>query len=123
MKIAIASGKGGTGKTSIGASFAALAKQCVLADCDVDAADLHLTDKHLTTTIEAIIPISFTPNLKVMSMGLLMEGQDEAVIWRGPLKMKMIKQFLMDVDWGEFGSGENTQNRAQTLCRTGVQRY
>jgi MinD superfamily P-loop ATPase len=42
MKIAIASGKGGTGKTSMVASFASLAKEAVLADCDVDAADLHL---------------------------------------------------------------------------------
>jgi MinD superfamily P-loop ATPase len=42
MKIAIASGKGGTGKTSMVASLASLAKEAVLADCDVDAADLHL---------------------------------------------------------------------------------
>ncbi|MBU4484024.1 4Fe-4S binding protein [bacterium] len=42
MKIAIGSGKGGTGKTSITACFAHLAESAVLADCDVDAADLHL---------------------------------------------------------------------------------
>ena len=42
MRIAIASGKGGTGKTSVVAAFAALAGGAVLADCDVDAADLHL---------------------------------------------------------------------------------
>jgi MinD superfamily P-loop ATPase len=42
MIIAVASGKGGTGKTSITASFAVLAGSPVLADCDVDAADLHL---------------------------------------------------------------------------------
>ena len=41
-EIVIISGKGGTGKTSIVASFAALAKNAVMADCDVDAADLHL---------------------------------------------------------------------------------
>jgi MinD superfamily P-loop ATPase len=41
-EIVVISGKGGTGKTSIVASFAALAKKAVLADCDVDAADLHL---------------------------------------------------------------------------------
>jgi MinD superfamily P-loop ATPase len=41
-EIAVISGKGGTGKTSIVASFAALAKNAALADCDVDAADLHL---------------------------------------------------------------------------------
>ena len=42
MKIAIASGKGGTGKTTITASLASLWKNIVIADCDVDAADLHL---------------------------------------------------------------------------------
>jgi MinD superfamily P-loop ATPase len=41
-ELVVISGKGGTGKTSLVASFAALARQCVLADCDVDAADLHL---------------------------------------------------------------------------------
>ncbi len=41
-ELVIISGKGGTGKTSLTASFAALAKNAVLADCDVDAADLHL---------------------------------------------------------------------------------
>jgi len=41
-ELVVISGKGGTGKTSLTASFAALAKKCVLADCDVDAADLHL---------------------------------------------------------------------------------
>ena len=41
-EIVVISGKGGTGKTSIVAAFAALAKSAVLADCDVDAADLHL---------------------------------------------------------------------------------
>ena len=41
-ELVIISGKGGTGKTSITASFSALAQSAVLADCDVDAADLHL---------------------------------------------------------------------------------
>jgi MinD superfamily P-loop ATPase len=42
LRIAVASGKGGTGKTAVVASFAALSGRAVLADCDVDAADLHL---------------------------------------------------------------------------------
>ena len=45
MRIAIASGKGGTGKTTITAAFAKLAEGVVVADCDVDAADLHLVLK------------------------------------------------------------------------------
>ena len=41
-ELVVISGKGGTGKTSLTASFAVLAKRAVIADCDVDAADLHL---------------------------------------------------------------------------------
>lgn len=37
-----------------------------------------------------------------MSIGFLLRGRDEAVIWRGPLKMGVIKQFLHDVEWGEL---------------------
>ncbi|MFC1635514.1 ATP-binding protein [Planctomycetota bacterium] len=52
-EIVVISGKGGTGKTSIVASFAALAKNAVLADCDVDAADLHLvTDPTVKKTVD-----------------------------------------------------------------------
>ena len=48
-ELVVISGKGGTGKTSVVASFAALAKRPVVADCDVDAADLHLV---LTPTVQ-----------------------------------------------------------------------
>lgn len=51
VEIVIISGKGGTGKTSLTAAFAALAGRCVLADCDVDAADLHLILKHRTVEV------------------------------------------------------------------------
>ena len=42
------------------------------------------------------------PNLKVMSIALLLKNENEAVIWRGPLKMGLIKQFLKDVEWGDM---------------------
>ena len=131
-KIMVLSGKGGVGKSTVAVnlavSLAEAGHQVGLLDIDIHGPSvpqmLNLTDKHLMTTNEAIIPISFTPNLKVMSMGLLMEGKDEAVIWRGPLKMKMIKQFLMDVDWGELdymivdsppGTGDEPMSIAQLL--------
>ena len=45
-------------------------------------------------------PVSLQPNLKVMSMGFLMENAESAVIWRGPMKYSLIRQFLRDVNWG-----------------------
>jgi Mrp family chromosome partitioning ATPase len=47
-------------------------------------------------------PVYVEDNLAVMSVGLLLDNPDEAVIWRGPKKNGLIKQFLRDVDWGEL---------------------
>lgn len=131
-KIMILSGKGGVGKSTVAVnlavSLAIVGHKVGLLDIDIHGPSvpqmLDLTGKRLKTTGEAIIPINFTPNLKVMSMGLLLEGRDEAVVWRGPLKMKMIKQFLRDVDWGELdymivdsppGTGDEPLSIAQLL--------
>ncbi|KPL01496.1 MAG: hypothetical protein AMK75_04625, partial [Planctomycetes bacterium SM23_65] len=47
-------------------------------------------------------PVRANPNLIVMSLGFLLPQVDAPVIWRGPLKYNMIKQFLTDVDWGDL---------------------
>jgi len=47
-------------------------------------------------------PVYVNPNLAVMSIGFMMSNQNEAVVWRGPRKNGLIKQFLTDVDWGEL---------------------
>jgi Mrp family chromosome partitioning ATPase/predicted Fe-Mo cluster-binding NifX family protein len=47
-------------------------------------------------------PVQAQDGLKVMSIGLLLEGRDDAVIWRGPRKYSVISQFLGDVDWGDL---------------------
>jgi Mrp family chromosome partitioning ATPase len=49
-----------------------------------------------------LLPIHMTKNLSVMSIGLLVEDPNAAVIWRGPMKFGMIRQFLRDVAWGEL---------------------
>ena len=59
-ELVVISGKGGTGKTSVVASFAALAGKTVLADCDVDAADLHLVVEPTVLRQEAVIDIALT---------------------------------------------------------------
>lgn len=52
------------------------------------------------------IPVAYhrhdKPDMKIMSIGFLINEQDTAIIWRGPKKNAMIKQFLSDVDWGEL---------------------
>jgi Mrp family chromosome partitioning ATPase len=47
-------------------------------------------------------PVYVNDNLGVMSIGFMLPNQDDAVIWRGPRKNGLIKQFLSDVDWGSL---------------------
>jgi ATP-binding protein involved in chromosome partitioning len=109
-KILILSGKGGVGKSTVAASLAislALTGQRVgLLDVDIHGPSvpklLNIEGRRISVRDETIIPIEFDENLKVMSIGLLLERDDDAVIWRGPMKMGVIKQFLKDVEWGEL---------------------
>src|SRR4030042_434675 len=104
-KILVLSGKGGVGKSTVAANLAialALAgKEVGLLDADIHGPSiprlLQLEGKPLFTKGEVILPIEYMKNLKVMSIGFFLRQGDEAVIWRGPLKMGVIKQFLKDV--------------------------
>jgi len=49
-----------------------------------------------------ILPIKYSDNLKVLSIGNLLPGTDDAVIWRGPMKITAIRQFVGDAQWGEL---------------------
>jgi predicted Fe-Mo cluster-binding NifX family protein len=62
---------------------------------------LGLEGERLLTEGEDLLPVELG-DLKVMSIGFLLEGQEDAVIWRGPMKMGVIAQFLRDVDWGDL---------------------
>jgi len=58
-------------------------------------------EKEIVQTIgDTILPVEMIGNLKVMSIGFMLRQSDDAVIWRGPMKYQMIKQFLKDVQWG-----------------------
>ncbi|MEJ2648409.1 MAG: Mrp/NBP35 family ATP-binding protein [Sedimentisphaerales bacterium] len=102
------SGKGGVGKSTVAANMAvslSLAGKSVgLLDIDIHGPSipklLNLEDKKLTTSGDAILPVPVSANLVVMSIGFLLQDKDNPVIWRGPMKYQMIKQFLKDVDWG-----------------------
>lgn len=62
---------------------------------------LGLENETVHSSEDEMLPIELG-DLKVMSIGFLLKHQDDAVIWRGPLKMGVIKQFLKDVAWGEL---------------------
>ena len=76
-----------------------------------------------------IMPVHITENLKLVSMAFLLESADLPVIWRGPLKMKVIQQFLGDVEWGKLdwliidsppGTGDEPLSVAQLIPATGA---
>lgn len=61
-----------------------------------------LSSSRLHSTSSGILPLSVLPNLSLVSIGFLLPSTSSAVIWRGPKKNGIIKQFLKDVDWGEL---------------------
>ncbi len=109
-KILVLSGKGGVGKSTVAVNLAmslVLAGRRVgLLDVDIHGPSvpklLRLEGLRAKTEGNAILPIAVGDNLKVMSIAFALPDQDGAVIWRGPLKMGVIKQFLKDVDWGDL---------------------
>ncbi len=109
-QILVLSGKGGVGKSTVAVNLAvslALAgKKVGLLDIDIHGPSipkiLNLEGKTLQAVGDVILPVEVVENLKVMSIGFLLRESHDAVIWRGPMKYQMIKQFLKDVDWGSL---------------------
>jgi len=109
-RLIIMSGKGGVGKSSI-ASYLALALarkgfRVGLMDIDLHGPSipkmLGLQGPLDITGDGQIIPHEYRPNLKVVSIGSMLEEPDSAVIWRGPLKHGVIRQFLADCKWDDL---------------------
>jgi len=111
-KLLIISGKGGVGKSTVATNLAfSLAyqdKKVGLLDVDIHGPNIAkmvgAEGKRLgilpdATTIE---PIFVPPGVRMVSISPLLKNSDTPVIWRGPLKMKLIGQFLADVDWGKL---------------------
>ncbi|XP_032896313.1 cytosolic Fe-S cluster assembly factor NUBP1 isoform X2 [Amblyraja radiata] len=86
-KILVLSGKGGVGKSTVSAHLA----HGIASD---DTKQVHQSGSGWS-------PVYVEENLGVMSVGFLLSSLDDAIIWRGPKKNGLIKQFLRDVDWGE----------------------
>jgi ATP-binding protein involved in chromosome partitioning len=108
-KIVVLSGKGGVGKSTVAVNLATTLAQSGyrvgLLDVDIHGPSvpvmLGLESVALQACEEGLLP-ALAGELKVMSLGFLLKNPDEAVIWRGPLKMGAIKQFLKDVVWGDL---------------------
>jgi len=109
-KILILSGKGGVGKSTVAANVAlSLAAEenhrVGLMDADLHGPNipkiLGLEKSHLSSREGKVEPVVLD-NLKVTSIQFTLPEEDSPVIWRGPLKMKAIRQFLEDVNWGRL---------------------
>ena len=105
--IAISSGKGGVGKSTVASNLAvALAKQGArvgLMDADIYGPNIpRMMGINAAPPVEneKIIPLQ-AHGIKIMSLGFMIE-RDQPAIWRGPIIMKIITQFLRDVQWGEL---------------------
>ncbi|MFP4029696.1 MAG: P-loop NTPase [Candidatus Brocadiia bacterium] len=109
-KVVVLSGKGGVGKSTVAANLAAAlaetGREVGLLDADIHGPSapriFNLEDQGASSDGENIVPVSYQDNLKIMSIGFLLQARNDAVIWRGPLKMNVLRQFLSDVRWGEL---------------------
>ncbi len=108
-KLVVMSGKGGVGKTTVAANLAvALAtdSRVGLLDADVTGPDvpkiMGVEDAQIVSGDQGIEPAVGPRGVKVISMAQLLAGRDTPVIWRGPLKIKALKQMLIDVNWGDL---------------------
>jgi ATP-binding protein involved in chromosome partitioning len=106
--ILVLSGKGGVGKSTVSVNLAyALAahgRMVGLLDLDIHGPNipkmLGIEDQRPAVLEKNLEPVHVTGTLAVMSMAFLLPDTSSPVIWRGPMKMAIIQQFLSDVNWG-----------------------
>jgi Mrp family chromosome partitioning ATPase len=109
-KLLVLSNKGGVGKSfvsvSLGASLSADKLKVGILDADIHgpsiAKMLGFEGKRPEMTPQGMAPVAVTPTLSAFSMASLLSGVDMPVIWRGPLKMGALKQFIGEVVWGDL---------------------
>lgn len=135
--IAVMSGKGGVGKSTMSVLIAKdLAKKGYkvgILDADITGPSvprlLHISEERAFNSEKGILPVETDDGIKVMSMNLLMESEEQPVIWRGPLIAGVVKQFWTDVFWGDLdylvidmppGTGDVALTVMQSIPISGV---
>jgi ATP-binding protein involved in chromosome partitioning len=133
--IAVASGKGGVGKSSISANlavaFASRGHEVGLLDADIYGHSIpHVLGIHQRpVAVDQMIVPPVKDGLKLMSIGFFLETTNEPVMWRGPMLHRALEQFLTDVHWGEIdtlvvdmppGTGDVSISLGQLLPRAEV---
>jgi len=110
IKILVMSGKGGVGKSTVSvnlaASLALRGYKVGLLDADIHGPDIArmcgIENRPLVTHGDGLDPIEAFEGMKILSIALLSQDPDKAIVWRGPLKHAAIKQFLGGVNWGDL---------------------
>ncbi|NYT11858.1 MAG: Mrp/NBP35 family ATP-binding protein [Methanomassiliicoccales archaeon] len=130
--IIVMSGKGGVGKSTVAANLAVALSmkgyETGLMDVDIHGPNipkmLKIEDAVITGDKTGLYPVQVPPHLKVMSMAFLLQDRDAPIIWRGPMKMGAIRQFIGDVKWGDLdylivdlppGTGDEPLSIAQLI--------
>jgi len=131
-KILVMSGKGGVGKSTVAGYLALLlskkGKKVGLMDVDLHGpsiARLMKVQGGFDMSQEGVVkPYAFSPQLSIVSMEMMLGERDMAVIWRGPMKISAIRQFVSDIEWGDLdflvvdsppGTGDEPLTVAQTM--------
>lgn len=131
-KILVMSGKGGVGKSTVASYLAFLlanrGKRVGLMDVDLhgpSVARMLNVQGGFDTSEEGVVrPYRFSENLSIVSLEMILGDKDSAVIWRGPMKISAIRQFVSDIEWGDLdflivdappGTGDEPLTVAQTI--------
>lgn len=135
--IGVMSGKGGVGKSTVSALIAkdlkAKGYKVGVLDADITGPSIprlfQVEHKRATGNESGMLPITTQDGIKIMSLNLLMEDENQPVIWRGPIISGIVKQFWTDVIWGELdyliidmppGTGDVALTVMQSIPITGV---